>query len=187
MLSLSQSFYDHQSNSDFLLSPPTFESFRKTPKKTTDYSSYDNLLDTFRNEEDDDSEQQQHQQENRLPVGLIDYAIVLGPRDPYHLEASHIMIDGKLHRFPEHYHSQTGLQSGSLGDLFSPTSSGFGLFSPSTGTNYHIPVDAGDIVLWDRYPRQDKSDFEMPSRVSSLFFFSLSFIVCTDVYVWQLI
>lgn len=46
-----------------------------------------------------------------------------------------------------------------------PNALNTGLFTSSTMASNFLPIDAADVVIWDRVPSQDLKEMELPSKV----------------------
>lgn len=141
-------------------------------------------------DEDEDSSIAESQ-EKQLLEGLVDYCIVLGPASPYMMRPTHHVNEkGQLERVQLTAEQvsmyQATIQSpteSSNENIFSPTtesngqsSVNTGLFSPTNTTEMTNWLQNDDIEakIWDRLPRQDHKDLELPSKVRlSLLFTAL--------------
>ena len=114
----------------------------------------------------------------RLESGLVDYCVVLGPSEPFALmEPSHYVTpDGRLAQIPfSAFDSPVVLgDAGAVADSPYPPSSlagaGAGLFSESgtctqSGAVWSALSEEQEVVVWDRLPREDHHDVELPSKV----------------------
>lgn len=138
----------------------------------------------------DDSEQEDHEEdEPQLVCGLVDYCVVLGPSSAYTMRPTHQITEkGELQRLNlssdqiSLYQATISSPTESTADhLFSPVSAlsptGFegnqksvnmGLFSPVNTTEMTMWLQNEDLEckVWDRLPKEDHEDIELPSKVS---------------------
>eukprot|EP01034_Spumella_vulgaris_P021442 gene21442-27474_t len=102
-----------------------------------------------------------------METGLIDYCLVLGPTSPYTLYPTHYVtaregVQQIIYPSPLNRRGGEGglsSSSGAEGDSLSP-----GMFSSSTQP-FGADVEELDVIVYDRLPRQDHPDVELPGKI----------------------
>ena len=106
--------------------------------------------------------------------------MLLGPPSISNLEPTHTIVDsGKMVSC-----SMNGNSKNTTSNEQSPptaNSTSTGLFGTNTSSNWWMPSEEVNAIMWDRLPREDYDDIEMPSHVSAIAYFQ-AMILLINLY-----
>eukprot|EP01038_Epipyxis_sp_PR26KG_P009228 gene9228-12441_t len=105
---------------------------------------------------------------HKLNCGIVDYCMILGPTSTYALRPTHYVDEnGKIDCLPVKFNIDP---LNFLARLFPKSEFFSAIQSPFSGTSSSSPMwwakdEELDIIIWDRLPRCDYDDFELPHKI----------------------
>lgn len=124
---------------------------------------------------DESVKEKKDEHDGYLDLGIIDYAIILGPTSPIITRPTHLLKDGCFERILENGRRKPLDPMSPGGVITSSSNAPAGTATSGLFSSQHsfTEIINNEIKIWDRLPSEDLPDMELPSKVFLTFSLSI--------------